>query len=204
MTAEKLVAPGTAITADDINFGVGPANRPGQIAEEIEQAWIVRVRIAGPMVAKEIVKLCQRLGKIRVSLTVNNVEVFPRMRVIQPQAVFPRQGLRCENGLRETQNERRAQAGQDARNPVSMSCSPHDYCYRDKTLAAHRRFSPATTSGFDYSESRVARPVFGLLTGVSQLLTHVKVLTGHYSTLQIIVTPTLWGGAVLNAEKTTL
>ena len=37
---EKLVAPGSAVAANDVNFAIGPSDRDGQIMEQVEDPLI--------------------------------------------------------------------------------------------------------------------------------------------------------------------
>ncbi len=52
------------------------------------------VNLPGAVVAKKPIKLSNRVGKIRISFAINNVNPFSSMRVVKPETVF----MLCWNG----------------------------------------------------------------------------------------------------------
>jgi hypothetical protein len=59
---EELIAPRRAITADDVDLGVGSAYFCTQVVQEIENSRVNVMDIAGSVVAQEMVKLIKRVG----------------------------------------------------------------------------------------------------------------------------------------------
>lgn len=104
--AQELVAPWRSISTDHINLAAGIVDRGGQVMQQIEQPWIERMHLSGPMIAKITVELVQGFWYISVAAPINDVEALARMSVIQAQAVFHRRvgGLRSRAERRKHEN----------------------------------------------------------------------------------------------------
>ena len=94
VTPQKVIAPWSAIPADDIDFSIRPAKGSRQVAKKVEEPWIVRMEVARAMVTKEIGELSQTLRKIGISLAVNYIDFFSGMSMVETQPVFVRRWWR--------------------------------------------------------------------------------------------------------------
>jgi hypothetical protein len=97
--AQKLIAPGRAITADNLDFCIRMTNGGGEIGQNVEYMWIVVLHSAGAMIAKKMIELLFGLGKIEVAATIHDVNVFPGVRMIQAEMML----LACARVNREAQ-----------------------------------------------------------------------------------------------------
>lgn len=79
--AEEFVAPWRAIAADHIDFGARLAQNVGEVVEQVENLGIILVDIPGAVVAQKVIEPCERLRKIAVALTIDDVQLFARVRV---------------------------------------------------------------------------------------------------------------------------
>ena len=105
--AEKCIAPGGAVTADDVDFGVGMADGGSEVRQDVEEARIVVLDFAGAVVAEEMVELSLGVREVQVSPAVNDVDPFSGVGVIKAQVMFfrrrdarggggvPGEGSRC-------------------------------------------------------------------------------------------------------------
>jgi hypothetical protein len=88
MAAQKLVAPGRAISANHVDFSAGPADALLKSAEQIEEARIVIVDRTGPMITEELVEAGKRRGNVLVAPAIDEVNALAGMGVKHPQTVF--------------------------------------------------------------------------------------------------------------------
>jgi hypothetical protein len=81
MTTEELVAPGGAVTADNINLKIGIPERGSQVVEEIEHPGIVLMNLAGAVVVQITVQALQRFLIVTSTIAIDDVQAFSGMRV---------------------------------------------------------------------------------------------------------------------------
>jgi len=96
--AKEFIAPRGAVAADDVNFGVGAAEGSGEIGENVEDAGVVMLDVAGSVVPEEMVELFFGFGKIVVAATINDVNTFACVRVIEPDMVLLRTEIVSRSG----------------------------------------------------------------------------------------------------------
>lgn len=97
--AEKLIAPGGTVAADDIDLRAGMADRGGKIGKNVEDARIVVLDVAGAVVAEEMIKPLFGLRKIKIAAAVNDVDAFAGVRMKEAEMMFL---VRTINGARGT------------------------------------------------------------------------------------------------------
>ena len=111
---QEFVAPGCAITADDINFRSCPANQVGQIVEKVKQPFVQLTHVAGTMIAKKLVQAIHCLRHILISSSIHNVDPLVGMGMVKPQAIFWQRRFRGirRYRLQHTKNEQERQKQQ--------------------------------------------------------------------------------------------
>ena len=87
MGAKVMVAPGSTVATDDINFCTRMSHGRFKGRQEIVQVRIEVANVASAMVPQEMVELRKRVGKIRVPPAVHDVDSLVRVRLKQPQSI---------------------------------------------------------------------------------------------------------------------
>src|ERR1700674_332756 len=87
MRAEELVAPGRAVTADDINLKIAIPKRSSQVVQKVEYPGIVLANFAGAVVSQIATQACERFRIVAVAVAVDDVQSLPSMCVEKMQAV---------------------------------------------------------------------------------------------------------------------
>lgn len=87
MGAQVFVAPRRSVTANHINLGSGVAQGGDKVVEQIEDARIVRLHIAGAVVPQIMIELCEGLGIVGVAVTIDDIETFSGVGVKEMQAI---------------------------------------------------------------------------------------------------------------------
>ena len=113
---EIVVAPRSAIAADDIDDAVGMAEAGHQIVEQIELPDVIVLDVSGAMVSEEVVELRDSFGNVVVANTVDDVDALTGVQVIQMQAVAGR-GRRGvgSDGAQASEGKDRERGGEDGR-----------------------------------------------------------------------------------------
>jgi len=91
MGAKKLVAQRCAITANDIDFRAGTAHGHRELLQDVIELGIEMMNFAGAMISEEIIEFRDSVWNVFIPSTVHDVKPLARMRVIQTEAIFPRQ-----------------------------------------------------------------------------------------------------------------
>ena len=86
--AEVFVALRSAVAADDVDDGVGPAEAGEQVVEQVEFAGVVLALVVGAVVAEEVVELVHRGGQVGVADAVHDVEAFAGVQVVELEVVL--------------------------------------------------------------------------------------------------------------------
>ena len=74
--AEVFIAPGGAIAADYIDLEIRIAEGGSQIVEQIEDARIIGVNIAGAVIAQIVIEPVQRFLIVSIAIAIDDVEAF--------------------------------------------------------------------------------------------------------------------------------
>src|SRR5205807_2809815 len=116
MAAQVAIAPGSAVTANNIDFGVWLSNRGGEIAQEVEQPWIDMMDVSGAMVTQEMFKLVNGLWHIGVADAIYHINALVGVRMKEPQPVDLRDIRRrtANSGIPGYGNEECQQNGNQA------------------------------------------------------------------------------------------
>ena len=85
--AEVVVAPWSAISADDIDNSVGMAEAGHEVMEQIELPDVVIPHISGPVVAEKVVELGDGFRNVVIANPVDHINAFTGMKVIEVQAI---------------------------------------------------------------------------------------------------------------------
>jgi hypothetical protein len=88
MRAQKLVAPGCAIAANNVNLTVGTAQFRVEVVEQIENPRIVSPNCASSVIAQVFIESNQRRRDVVISAAINNIETFSGMGVEKVQSIF--------------------------------------------------------------------------------------------------------------------
>jgi len=83
--AKVLITFRGAISTDDVNLRVRAADSPRDIRQNIEKPGIEMMDLAGAVVAEELVELRQGFGNVGIPVSINDVQMFSRMRVVEPE-----------------------------------------------------------------------------------------------------------------------
>src|SRR6516164_10680521 len=85
---QNFVAPKRAITTDYVDFASGIVQRRNQVVQQVEQARIKVTNISCAMVAKIVVKCCQRFRHVGRAAPVNDVEPLVGVSMEKAKPVF--------------------------------------------------------------------------------------------------------------------
>lgn len=108
--AEILIALGAAIAADDLNLSAWMTDGGGEIVENVEDAGIVMLYVAGSVIPKEMVQLYFCFRNINIAAPVNDVDAFAGVCMIEAKMVL--WGGRIERGGRAAALRRSGQKHQ--------------------------------------------------------------------------------------------
>lgn len=94
--SQKLIAPGTAISADDVNFRLRTSCRSGQIMEQVEQTGVKSMNCSCAMIAQKSFEAINCIWQVSVAPPVNQVNLLVRVSMVEPQPIFRlRAGVGC-------------------------------------------------------------------------------------------------------------
>lgn len=86
--AKEFIAPRGTVATNDIDFGVGAAERSGEISENVEDVRIVVFNVAGAVVAQEMVELVFGLRQEGVSAPIDDIKTLAGVRVVEAKMVL--------------------------------------------------------------------------------------------------------------------
>jgi hypothetical protein len=86
--AEKFIAPIGAIAADDFDLPVSMTDCGGEVGKNVEDARIIALHLAGSMIPKKMGELFFGFRNIKTAPTVNDVDAFAGVSMIQAEMVF--------------------------------------------------------------------------------------------------------------------
>ena len=109
---EPLVAPRSSVATHNVDFCVRTTERRRQVVEQIEDARIVLMHVAGPVIAKKMVQLGKSSGIIAVAVPVNDVEMLASVGMEEMKAIgIGRQiGISCERARRNEEEKTREES----------------------------------------------------------------------------------------------
>jgi hypothetical protein len=87
--SEKLVAPGTAISANNVNFGLRTSYQCGQLMEQVEKTWVKSINRPSSMITEKSIKTIDRIGEVSVAPTVDQINLLVGVGMVEPEPVFP-------------------------------------------------------------------------------------------------------------------
>jgi hypothetical protein len=83
MLPKVVVAPGGAVTADNIDFAVRVSQLDQQVVQQIEFLEVIVLYIAGAVVAEKMVQLGDTVGQILIADPINHIDMLAGMQVIE-------------------------------------------------------------------------------------------------------------------------
>jgi hypothetical protein len=108
MFPQVIVAPGGAVSADDVDFSVRTTQLDQQIMQQVELLQVIGLYIAGAVVAEKMVQLGDTVGQVLIADAVNHIDMLAGMQVIEAQAVGSRavvHGAAREYGQERKENK---------------------------------------------------------------------------------------------------
>jgi hypothetical protein len=81
MSPQKLIAPGRAVSAYHVDFGVGLAQLSVEIVQQIKNLGVVVADVAGTVITQVAIKLIECAGNVMVAFAINDIEVFAGVQV---------------------------------------------------------------------------------------------------------------------------
>jgi len=81
MRTQKLIAPGRAVPADHVDFGIGPAQLSGEIVQQIKNLGVVVADVPGTVIAQVAIKLIECAGNVMAAFAINDIQVFTGVQV---------------------------------------------------------------------------------------------------------------------------
>ena len=103
MLPQVVVAPRSAIAAHNVDFAIGVSQLNQQIVKKIKLLHVIVLYIAGAVVAKKMVQLCDAIGKILIAYAVNDIDMFAGMKVVEAQPVGRQIRAQGDRRLEDTQ-----------------------------------------------------------------------------------------------------
>jgi len=86
--AQERIAPGRAVSADHVDFGIGFAQAGGEIVEQVEYSGIVVADVAGTVIPQIAVQAIERFGQVMAGFAINDIEAFAGVQVEEVEAVL--------------------------------------------------------------------------------------------------------------------
>jgi len=96
--AKVLVAFRSAISADDVDFGVRAADGSSGIRQDVKNPRIEVMHLSGTVVAKEAIELRQSVGKVGIAVAIHDIQTFSGMRVVKPEMAVLDRGRSAKQG----------------------------------------------------------------------------------------------------------
>lgn len=87
MGVQVRVGPGRAVSADDVDFAIGQAERGQEVVEEIEHPRIIGMHITGAAVAQVVVQPGKSGCIVCSIVTVDDVETLPGVEIEEVKGV---------------------------------------------------------------------------------------------------------------------
>lgn len=88
MFSEVVIAPRSAIAADNVDRAVWMAEAGHQIVQQIELFHIVIFDIPGAVIAQEMIELRHRIRQVAIANAVHNIDVLPCMKMDKPKPIL--------------------------------------------------------------------------------------------------------------------
>lgn len=88
MGAQEVITPFRAVTANDIDFGIGTADGSSEIGKNVEDSRIVVLDVASAVIAEEMIELRLGFRKIDIATTIDHINVLAGVSVIEAKVVF--------------------------------------------------------------------------------------------------------------------
>lgn len=85
---QVVVAPRSAVAADDVDLTVGVPEANHQIMQKVEFPDVVILHVAGAVIAKKVIELRDGIGQIVISNAIDDIDSFSRVKVIKAQPVL--------------------------------------------------------------------------------------------------------------------
>lgn len=84
---QELIAPWSAIAADNVDLSIWPAQLRHQRMQQVKLLRVVMAGGLGPVVTKKKIQLCHGIGKVRVADSVHHVNIFAGVQMVQAQMI---------------------------------------------------------------------------------------------------------------------
>lgn len=87
MFAKIVIAPRSAIPANDVDLAVEMPQFGQQVMQEIKLPGVIVLHVAGAMVAKKMIQRRNALRKVLIAYPVDDIQMFTCMKVIEAKPV---------------------------------------------------------------------------------------------------------------------
>jgi len=87
MLAEIVIAPRSAIPANDVNLAVDMSQFGQQVMQEIEFLDVIILLVTGTVVAKKMVQRRNAFRKVLATYPVDHIQMLSRMKVVEAKPV---------------------------------------------------------------------------------------------------------------------
>lgn len=94
MRAQELIAPGSAVPTDYVDFGVGPAYLGCQIVQKIKNPRIVMAYVAGTVVPQVTIEVSECFGNVLAVSAIDDIQALSRVHVEELQPILGTDGDR--------------------------------------------------------------------------------------------------------------
>ena len=84
---KKVIAPGGAISANDVNDPVGTSEFGHNVVQNIELFRIVAAHVVGTVVPEKVVQFADRIRKVDITNPIDHIETFTRVKVMKMKAI---------------------------------------------------------------------------------------------------------------------
>ena len=88
MGAQIRVAPGCAVTANDIDFSFGTTRGHREFLQDVKELGVEMMNLSSAMIPEEVVEFRDSVWKVLIPTTVQDIKPLARMRMIQTETVF--------------------------------------------------------------------------------------------------------------------
>ena len=116
MLAKIVIAPRSAIAANDIDFAVEMSQFGQQIMQQVEFPDIIVLFVTGAVITKKMIQRRHTFRKILIAYPVNDIQVFSCMEVIEAKPIGVRICGYCCICCPRSRKERECQRGNEADN----------------------------------------------------------------------------------------
>ena len=88
MLAQVVIAPRSAVTADNVDGAIGMAEAAHQIVQQVELFQVVIFHVPGTMIAQKMIELRYRIRQITIADAIHHIDVLSGVQMVEPESIL--------------------------------------------------------------------------------------------------------------------